>query len=98
VQQKSNEGQSKEGQSKEGLLFKAVPFERAKQVLNRMAEVRGVDGELWVKAEPALAKAIEVVLAARSIRVGRVRRFGLEDVAAISGAPSEEGVILEMES
>jgi hypothetical protein len=64
----------------DGLLLVAEPFEAAKEPCRRMAEVRVVGEEaLFLEAYSAWAEPICAVLAAKGLRVKRLRRAGLED-------------------
>ncbi len=56
----------------EGLLVKAHPLEQAERISRLMVDVRLVDGVLLLDADPAWARAINTVLAAKGVRVSEL--------------------------
>ncbi len=53
----------------EGLLVKAKPLDQAERISRSIAEVRVVDGELPLDADPAWAGAINTVLVKKGVEV-----------------------------
>ena len=66
-----------ESGSEEGLLVRAKPLELAQSVCEGLVdEVRIVDGELLLTADPAWAWAINIVLVTKGVMVSELRRAG----------------------
>jgi hypothetical protein len=58
----------------EGLLVRAEPFGLARQICQRIVEVREADGALLLSADPAWAGAVNTVLVKKGVRVNELCR------------------------
>jgi hypothetical protein len=57
----------------EGLRIRAEPLGLAEQLCRRLvAEVRVVDGALWLEADPAWSGALNTVLVKKGVRVSEL--------------------------
>ena len=71
------------GSGAEGLLVRAEPLEWAEEVSQRMVKVeRTTDGALLLKADPAWAGSINMVLVSKGVRVTELSAWKPEGAAA----------------